>query len=485
MRPNAGTALGFPLDLPARGSRMLVRDIHRQLRGAIVAGRMRSGLRLPSTRELAADLGVSRTTVVAVYDLLQSEGYVRTNGRGGTVVAAHLAARDRGDHGRARRGSARDPRLVPRWRDGTAPILTGVPRGCRFDFSVGIPDARSFPFAVWRRLAARALRAHAKARFGYGEPEGRAALRAAIAAHLSFARAIACSADDVVVTAGAQQAFDLLARILVTPGETVVAIEAPGYLPLRRTLAAAAARIVPIAVDDDGLRVDRLPARARVVCVTPSHQYPLGVRLSPERRSALLRFAGERRAVVIEDDYDGEFGLPGRPLDALQTLDRDGSVFYVGTFSKSLFPGLRLGFVVAPAWARPPLVAAKQLADWHAPALSQDILAAFIAEGHLARHVRKMRRVYGERREILRSALRRFCGTRLDVVGIGAGLHLAARLDGALSRDRIVERARDAGIWLDELPQDSRGGATLVLGYGAIEARDIGDAVRGLSAVLR
>jgi GntR family transcriptional regulator/MocR family aminotransferase len=483
MSPNAAVALALALELPARGSRTLARDVHRQLRAAIIAGRIQPGLRLPSTRALAASLGVSRTTLVAVYDLLQSEGYVRTNGRGGTVVAASLSQRPE-PADRPTRKSARDPRLVAHRPTAASPITTGVPPDCRFDFSVGIPDAASFPFAVWRRLAARALRAHAKARFGYGEPEGRPALRSAIAAHLSFTRAIACTAEDIVVTAGAQQAFDLLARILATSGETTVAIEAPGYPPLQRSLAAASARLAPVAVDGDGLRVDRLPACTRVVCVTPSHQFPLGVRLSLERRTALLRFARERGAVVIEDDYDGEFG-EGRPLDALQTLDRDGTVFYVGTFSKSLFPALRLGFVVAPPWARPALVAAKQLADWHAPTLPQDTLAAFIAEGHLARHVRRMRRLYGERRELLQGALRRFCGARLDVVGIGAGLHLAARLDGAIPVARAIERARRAGIWLDAVPQAGPAASTLVFGYGAIDGRDISEAVRRLSALLR
>ncbi len=424
MSPNT-SAFDLAIDLPARGTRQVGRDLHRQLRSAIVGGRLQPGLRLPATRELAAALGISRNTVVTAYDLLLSEGYVAARGRGGTLVADFLSRPPRERRPAAR---GRDTRLNPVWR-APALIPIGLRAECRFDFSVGMPDSESFPFAVWRRLAARALRAASRSPAGYGEPQGRLALREAIASHISFARAIACSAEEIVVTAGAQQAFDLLARILVTAGKTVVAVEEPGYPPLRNVLTAAAANVVSIPVDSEGLRVDRLPRNAKVICVTPSHQFPLGVHLSLARRRALLDFARAHGAVIIEDDYDGEFRYAGKPLDALQTLDRSETVFYVGTFSKSLFPALRLGFIIAPAWARPSLVAAKQLSDWHAPLIEQDTLSAFIAEGHLARHVRKMRRIYGERREILQRALERTCGSQLRVIGIGAGLHLATHLD--------------------------------------------------------
>ncbi|WP_329955905.1 PLP-dependent aminotransferase family protein [Cupriavidus necator] len=227
----------------------------------------------------------------------------------------------------------------------------------------------------------------------------RVQLREAIASHVSFARAVACGADDVVVTSGAQQAFDLIARVLVTPGKTVVAVEDPGYPPLRHAFAAAGARLVPVPVDDEGMQVDQLPAGARVICVTPSHQFPLGATLSLARRRALLAFARRHGAVVVEDDYDGEFRHGGRPLDALQTLDQDQLVWYVGTFSRSLFPGLRLGYAVVPPWARDAVVAAGQYTDWHSALLAQDTLAAFMAEGHLARHIRKMRAAYTGRRD--------------------------------------------------------------------------------------
>jgi GntR family transcriptional regulator/MocR family aminotransferase len=485
MGPNEAP-FDLAIDLPLRGSRQLGRDLHRQLRSAIVDGRLHAGLRLPSTRELAAALGISRNTVVNAYDLLLSEGYVRAYGRGGTLVADFLSAPLRRE--RTRTAASLDPRLSSAWRAPTSLIPIDARNNYRFDFSVGIPDSESFPFPVWRRLSARALRAESRTRAGYGEPQGQPALRGAIAGHISFARGIACSAEEIVVTAGAQQAFDLLARILVTPGQTTVGVEEPGYPPLRNALTAAGAKVVGVPVDSEGLRVDRLPRNAKVICVTPSHQFPLGVHLSLARRTVLLDFARTHGAVIIEDDYDGEFRYAGKPLDALKTLDRGEAVFYVGTFSKSLFPALRLGFVIPPRWAKHALVAAKQLSDWHAPIVSQDILSAFIAEGELARHVRKMRKLYSERREILRNALVRFCGSHLRVVGIGAGLHLATHLTDSISASGLIEKAREAGIALDAIQHFGAADGKpdgLVFGYGAIASEQIGDAVRLLARLMR
>ena len=484
MSPNLA-GLGLAIDLPERGSRQMGRELHRQLRSAIVGGRLRPAFRLPPTRELAAALAVSRNTVVAAYDLLLSEGYVSAHGRGGTVVAEFLSPSPPRERPRSEPG--RDPRLSPAWRAAAPTAPAAVEAGRRFDFSIGVPDWESFPIQVWRRLAARALRGAPKIGANYGEPEGRAALRHAIAGHISFARAIACTAEDIVVTAGAQQAFDLLARILVTPGKTIVAVEEPGYQSLRNVLAAAGARIVGIPVDGDGLKVDRLPRNAKVIFVTPSHQYPLGVRLSLARRTALLDFARVHDAVIVEDDYDGEFRYAGKPLDALQTLDRSQSAFYVGTFSKSMFPALRLGFVIAPPWAKNALLAAKQLCDWHAPLVAQDILSAFIAEGHLARHVRKMTRIYSERGQILQNSLERYCGEQFRVIGIGAGLHLAAHLTQPGSASALIARARHAGIWLNDWQQfvaSDRKTEGLVFGYGAIGSREIPDAIRRLAKLM-
>jgi GntR family transcriptional regulator/MocR family aminotransferase len=359
--------------------------------------------------------------------------------------------------------------------------------GFRFDFRLGVPEIRMLPLDVWGRLSNRALRALARREPGYAHPAGEPALRAAIAAHASLTRAVACGADDVVVTAGAQQAFDLLARILVTPGKTVVAIEDPGYPPLRAAFAAAGASIVAVPVDDDGLRVDLLPPQAQVICVTPSHQFPLGCVLSAARRRQLLAVARQRGAVIVEDDYDGEFRFDERPLDALQTLADDDSVFYVGTFSKSLFPGLRMGFVITPAWARQALRLARQHADWHGNLQVQHTLASFIAEGHLARHVRRMRTVYGERRDRLLEGLDEQLGRWLAPVPGSAGLHIGTRQVAGFDAARVAARSRALGVNVDWIGRYARGRGVpdgLLFGYGAIAAADVPKALRTLRAVL-
>jgi GntR family transcriptional regulator/MocR family aminotransferase len=476
----------FPLDLPARGSRQRLAALHGQLRAAILDGRLKAGLRLPATRELAAALKLSRNTVVAAYDLLLSEGYVVARRGAGNYVADLLARR-----GASRADPVADPdgdrRLAPYWRQArllSAPAEQGAHT---HDFRVGVPDNALFPYEAWRRLSARALRTASKAPPIYGQAQGRPALREAIARHVSFARAVACEPDDIVVTSGAQQAFDLLARVLVTPGKTVIAVEDPGYPPLRWAFAAAGAKVVPVPVDEEGLIVERLPAEARVVYVTPSHQFPLGMSMSPRRRAELLSFAAARQAVVIEDDYDGEFRYGGRPLDALQTLDRHGSVCYVGTFSKCLFPALRLGYVVAPPWLQPSLASAKQLADWHCDVPAQDTLAAFIAEGHLVRHVRKMRKVYEERREALLEALQRHGQGRLPVWPSDAGLHLAAALPPEVNPEMLLARASAQGIRLeslDDYAQGHPGPHGLVFGYGMIAAGRIDAAIRRVVGLL-
>jgi GntR family transcriptional regulator / MocR family aminotransferase len=476
--------LGLAIDLPPRGKRDLLGALHRQMRTAILDGRLKPGLRLPATRALANELGVSRNTALAAYDLLLSEGYLVARRGAGTYVAENLPQRTRG----APRAAAKpDRRLALRWREAELPTAV-MKAPHRFDFRIGLPEKALFPFQVWRRLSARALRGLSKVPAAYAEPEGRPALREAIAKHVSFARAVACGAEDVVVTAGAQQAFDLIGRVLVTPGETIVAVEEPGYPHLSTAFAAAGAELRGVPVDGEGLVVERLPADARIVCVTPSHQSPLGSIMSLGRRAALLDFARRRNAVVLEDDYDGEFCFAGRPLDALQTLDRAETVFYVGTFSKSLFPALRLGFVVAPPWARPALVAAKRLVDWHSPVLAQDTLAAFIAEGHLARHVRKMRKLYGERRAILRDALARHCGGRLLVLPGEAGLHLATQLTGRLTASEAAARAATASVGVTSLAGYGTGKAArfgLAFGYGMIRAELIEEGIRALARVLR
>lgn len=467
----------LPIRIPPRNSGERLRALHGQLKTAILEGRLRPGLRLPATRVLASNYGVSRNTAIATYDLLLSEGYITTRHGAGTYVAdvvprvTRAANQQKSDVKRARQ-------LGEFWQ---RPVLfDGSPASdsVRYQFRLGLPDVSRFPMATWRRLSARSLRACARRPASDEISAGRLSLREAIAKHVSFARAVACDSADIVVTNGAQQAFDLLARVLLTPKRNVVAMEDPGYRRARMAFMAAGAKIVPVPVDEEGLIVEKLPAAAGVIYVTPSHQFPTGAVMSPRRRAELLAFARANNAAIIEDDYDAEFRFGARPLDALQTLDRAGSVFYVGTFSKSLFPDLRLGFVVAPSWARPALVAAKYYADGQCSPLLQETLASFISEGHLARHVRRMRQVYGVRREALLDGLEKYLRADLTPVPSAAGLHLAAFTQAPIDADAIVERASRLGTGVYSLRrfQIGRAGRSgLVFGYSSLGAQEISE----------
>ncbi len=475
----------FPLVLPERGRGGLAQALHQQLRAAILDGRLPAGAPLPASRRVAEATGLARNTVVAAYDLLLAEGYVLPRSGAPAVVAAVAARRDR--RGPPPSVALEDPRLHPLWR---APYLRPAPPRelPERSFRLGVPDHRHFPHEIWRRLSAQRQRHWSRQPFGYPPSEGIAELRQAIAQHVAFARAVACTAEDVLVTSGAQQAFDLLARLLVAPGRARVAVEEPGYPPVRAAFAAAGADLVPIPVDAQGLCVDALPEDVSVVSVTPSHQSPTGVALSMPRRLALLEFARRRGAVVIEDDYDGEFRFGGRPLDALQTLDRDGLVFYVGTFSKSLFPALRKGFVVAPGWARDALAAVKHCADSHCDMLGQSVLAAFIREGHLARHVRRMRAIYAERRQALLEGLEGPLRPWLAPIPSEAGLHLAAQVRDPALAPALFARARShlpGAQSIAEYAIAPPRQPALAFGYGTIEAAEIARALREFAQALR
>jgi GntR family transcriptional regulator / MocR family aminotransferase len=477
--------LALGIELPRGGRGGLLRAVHTQLRAAIRDGRLQPGLQLPPTRTLSRALGVSRNTAVGAYDLLLSEGYLRARRGAGTYVSQARATLER----RATRApSSKPPELSEFWRN-PPPLFPGMRRAAapaRYNFSIGEPDVSQFPFAMWRRLVARAARASSKDVMPC-EPQGRAELRAAIAQHVSFTRAIACSADDIIVTGGSQQAFDLLARVLVTPKRSVVALEEAHYPPLRQVFRAAGARIVTAPVDPEGIVVDRISPQARIVCVMPSHQLPLGAAMSFERRAALLRFARRYRASIIEDDYDGEYRFGQRPLDALQTLDGDERVFYVGTFSKIMFPTVRVGYIIAPAWARAALIAAKQLTDRHTTVLMQDALTAFLTEGHLVRHVRKMTRVYAGRRATLLAALGRHCARQLEPLPSEAGLHITARLLVPVAASAVLAAAAEAGIKVQAVSEFSIGKAPLNglgFGYGGIADDDIDPGVRLLANVI-
>ncbi|GAA4706723.1 MocR-like pyridoxine biosynthesis transcription factor PdxR [Phytohabitans rumicis] len=462
------------------GRRELAAGIYRQLLDAILDGRLRPGERLPPTREMAQRLDVSRNTVAVAYERLTAEGFLVGRVGAGTYVSAERLAKARSRA--APVGSGVQPRDV--WR--TLPVPAETPSTVEYDFSVGVPDARLFPFETWRRLVAHELRISTVRAAGYGDPAGHAGLRAAIARHVGVARSVRAGADDVLVTHGAQQALDLVGRVLIEPGSTV-AVEEPGYWPARLLFRSLGARVVGVPVDGEGLDVAAIPAAARLVYVTPSHQFPLGTPLSLARRAALLAWAERRNGVVIEDDYDSEFRFEDRPLEPLQSLDRSGRVVYVGSFSKTLLPMLRLGFLVAPASLRPALRTAKRLTDWHGDQPTQGALARFIDEGLLARHVRKATRQYAARHGRIVAALRDDFGDWLRVVPSAAGLHLCALAAPGVpsDMDAVVARASAAGVAVQSLAAyhgDPPGRPGLVIGYGAIPYDRIGAGLRRLAA---
>ncbi|NRQ31614.1 PLP-dependent aminotransferase family protein [Nonomuraea sp. NN258] len=436
----------------------LAAQVYRQLLDAILDGRLRSGERLPPTRELATRLEISRNTVAVAYDRLVADGFLVGRAGAGTFVSADPV------RGRAAPKGVVRPRPV--WRDLTfSPNLTGD----RYDFRVGVPDARLFPMETWRRLVARELRPGAAV---YGDPAGHEGLREAISRHIGISRSVHASAADVLITNGAQQALDLIGRVLIEPG-ACVAVEEPGYPPARLLFRSLGARVAGVPVDAEGLVVSAIPSAARLVYVTPSHQFPLGTPMSLARRAALLKWAEGRSAVVIEDDYDSEFRFGERPLEPLQSLDRAGRVIYVGSFSKTLLPMLRLGFLVAPASLGPALRAAKQLSDWHGELPTQAALARFIDEGLLARHIRKATREYAARHELIAATLA--ADERLRPVPSSAGLHLCARFAPGVSMNRLPGLAvEELGGYCGETPAQPG----LVLGYGAIGQHDLPDGLR-------
>jgi GntR family transcriptional regulator/MocR family aminotransferase len=347
----------------------------------------------------------------------------------------------------------------------------------RFDFRTGIPDATLFPYQSWRRLLARQLRPATVGAGAYGDPAGHPGLRLAIARHVGLARGVQAGAEEVVVTNGTQQAVDLVARVLLAPGDRV-AVESPGYGPPRRLMASLGAEVVGVPVDDQGLVVGAIPPRTRLVHVTPSHQFPLGMAMSLPRRLALLAWAERHDAAIVEDDYDSEFRYGGRPIEPLQTLDHSGRVIYVGSFSKTLLATLRLGFLVAPPSLVAAVRSAKFLADWHTPLPLQAALADFIDQGLFARHLRRMRAVYQQRHQQIVESLDDRFADHLKPVPSAAGLHVAATAPASTPEElqAVLGRASAAGVELLPLSMFDVGPPSqpgIVLGYGAIPTADI------------
>ena len=480
------------------GEGPLYRQAYRGLRAAILDGRLAPGERLPSSRVLARDAKLARNTVLQAYDQLVAEGYAESRRGAGTFVVAELPeAADRAL--RPTRRPAAAVAAPPALSAYAERALRYFARGVswsrrrpapRYDFRYGDPAYDDFPHATWCRLLARRARRASERHLSYSDPGGAPELREALAAYLSRARGVACAPDDVLVVYGTQQAIDLTARVLIEPGVRAI-VEEPGYPGIRHALEIAGAEVTALAVDADGLPTDALAQRqARLVCVTPSHQFPTGGVLPLARRLALLAWAERTGAFVLEDDYDGEFRYDGRPLESLQALDRSGRVLYAGTTSKVMFPALRIGYLVMPASLRGALLAAKAFADTGTAHLEQRVLADFIAQGFFERHLRRARVRNAARRAALLAALARELGDTVEVVGANAGLHVVAWLRGVLPGElrtlRELAARRDVGIYpISPFYSARPRRAGILLGYAALDESAISEGIHRLASALR
>jgi GntR family transcriptional regulator/MocR family aminotransferase len=469
------------------------RRIYDLLRAQIANGTLPLGARAPSTRALAAELGVSRTTVTAVYEQLAAEGFLLTAAGRAARVASAMISSASAPVGRGSRAVAPLSRFGRRVEKMVLSALPDV-QPTKVDFLYGAIAAKDFPALSWRRAYLAALMSP-PSRLYYAPPEGDTALRRALQGYLGRARGLQCDAEQILIVHGSQQAIDLCARVLLDADDAFV-FEDPGYLMARRCFEATGARLLPVTVDAYSLDTERLPrdARIRLAYVTPSHQFPLGGTLPIGRRQALLEWARRQRAWVIEDDYDGEFRYGQRPIDALQAIDTEGRVIYVGTFSKALSPQMRLGYLVLPASLVGAFRQAKRLTDRHAPVLEQRVLASLIDSGAYERHVRRIRRENERRRATLLDAIARWMPGATRVEGSAAGLHVVVWLPWlpAVEEPAVVEAARRrgvgvhavSGLFAAAVKRRPSASAGFVVGYASLGVSEIERGIRGWSQAL-
>ncbi len=473
----------------------MFRQLYEAVKQAILGGTIGTGTQLPPTRELAQQLGVSRQTVLNAYSQLMAEGYLSgTVGRGTFVSASLRIASAR------QNASTAAPRLLrPLSARGECFIgpqaslnsHEGAPKA----FRIGMPGLDVFPFDVWARLEARRWR-HTPHELGYGPPAGFRPLRQALAAYLGAARGVQCEPEQIIITSGSQQALFLIASLLLAPGDAAW-VEEPGYRGISASLRAAQARVCHVPVDEQGLSVSygaAMHADAKLVYVTPSHQLPLGVTMSLQRRLELLAWAAEKRMWVVEDDYDSEYRYTGPPLASLQSLDKAACVIYVGTLSKVLFPGLRLGYLVVPPALAEPFAQGKAILDRHTAIGPQMVLADFIADGHFSRHIKRTKEVYAERRTTLLAEIGKHLPEVFHIGPADAGLHLPAQFRARRSDQALPRLGLECGIELRALSQfynardeDSKSGeraSGLLLGFAAIPAKEIRRGVLALRDLL-
>ena len=460
----------------------LFRQVYLGLRKAILSGTFHSGDKLPSTRDVADQLGVSRTVVLLAYDQLLAEGFAVGRGGSGTYVARGIGVR--------REKVPEDSATVRLSRYGRSAeaawsrvqVPARQPHAAPYDFAYGRSDLENFPFEMWRRMMLRCARKAPVSELDYGPAGGSPALREAICSHLRRSRAVACDPSQVIVVNGSQQALDLIARVLIEPGDHVV-VEDPSYQGTKEVLRAAGARLLPVAVDREGLHPENLPAGARIAFVTPSHQFPTGAILPLARRLQLLEWAKRRSALIVEDDYDGEFRYEGQPLESLQGLDQAGRVLYIGTFSRTVFSALRIGYLIAPKRLVPAFTAAKWLCDRHTASLEQQTLAEFISSGMYERYLRRVRRRNAARRRALLDSIRKYLGDRVDVAGDGAGAHVVLWLKPRVSEESVIAGALSRGVRVYGispyfLTRPSRSG--IMLGYSRMREAAIREGIRRL-----
>ena len=468
--------------LPIRkgGPLAIHRQLYDALRRAILEGLLRPGQRIPSTRALAIELGVSRLPVLMAYEQLLHEGYLRGKTGSGTFVSPELP----------------DDVVEPWASDRTRGRASHAHQALRVRADVGLgpfrmsqPALDQFPHETWARIVARHARASKPSLMAYGDPAGVPVLRTAIAEYLRTSRAVRCEADQVLMVSGSQAALTLCATVILGTGDQV-AVEEPGYAGSRAALQSNGAELVPVAVDSQGIDVaalDRLGRRVKAVYITPSHQYPLGTSMSAARRLALLEWAQRRDAWIIEDDYDSEYRYVSRPLGALQGMRSDARVIYIGTFSKVLFPAIRLGYLVVPRALWRAFVEARETFDLFSPTLYQVALGEFIDDGHFGRHLRRMRTLYMRRRDALLEGLDRFCGDTLTVHCAEAGFYLATFLSRGHRDVEVAERMKRASLWARPLSscyvsRPVRQG--LLLGFGGWDERRLLAATRTLGELL-
>lgn len=477
------------LDQPLRD------QLYAGLRTAVVDGRLTLGARLPASRVLAKTLGISRFTVDDAYSRLIADGYIAGRHGSGTYVAHTAAERETMRIDEAKKAEPA-PRQWSSWAKRLGPSLSPYPTPpVRYSFKQGVPALNPFPLAVWRRCQAKVGKIMSAELYGYGSLRGYEPLRTAVQGYLGRSRMLRCSLDQIVITTGAQEGLDLISRLFLDDGDRVV-IEEPSYPTARRSFLAAGATLLPVPVDRDGLQVDSLGDRestAKLLYVTPSHQFPTGGLLPLNRRRALLEWARLTETLIVEDDYDSEFRYGQRPVEALAALDSslsgDRSVIYIGTFSKVLFPSLRLGYVVLPPDLVDRMLAAKEIADRHPPTLEQAALAEFVNGGHFERHLARMRRVYAARSSAMLTAVARHFGDRAapHSASTTAGLHILVQFEVPYGETEMMRRASGAGVLIDPaspcyLSPPTEAGA--LLGYSVMNEVGIDQGIAVLAKAL-